>query len=130
MALPAALVSDQGEEQPGMRAWQDTLMVRELQLPEGCCVSLASLQLSLSNDLLTFFLSCSKAIVPSTSILVFHVPLKSKGEPSFPLSQVFLTSSVLLVVYSSPSPKHFSTLAVLCHGVATWHAHSLSDNAP
>lgn len=87
-----------------MRAWQDTLMVRGLQLQEGCCISLALSQLSFSNELLTFFLRCRKVIVPSTSIFVFHVPLKSEGEPSFPLSQVFPTSSVLLLVLLQPKP--------------------------
>lgn len=81
-----------GARNSGMRAWQDTLIVRDLQLQEGCCISLASLQLSYSNDLLAFFLSCCKVIVPSTSILVFHIPLKGEGDPSSSLSQVFPTA--------------------------------------
>lgn len=40
-------------------------MVRDLQLQEGCCVSLASLQLPCSNDLFTFFLSCCWFLGPS-----------------------------------------------------------------
>lgn len=128
--LPRPVVRVRGR---GARAWWDTLVVRDLQLQDVCCVCLTPLRLSGADNLLTFLCSCCKVILPSANTLVFRLSLKHEGRRWKAQFSPQPGGSPQQCPVSAFTPARALNLLLhwlyFCHSVATWHTLSPGNSA-